>query len=90
LGIIDNLQITERTISLALDDIILFYTDGLTEAFSPEDETFGDERLRQALEKSEIASASGVLNTLEASVNKFMGSMPAADDLTMLALRRVA
>ena len=90
LGIIDNLQITERTISLAQEDIILFYTDGLTEAFSPDDEMFGEGRLRQALEKSEIASAGGVLNELEASVNKFMGSMPAADDLTMLALKRVA
>ena len=66
------------------------YTDGLTEAFSPIDEMFGEERLIQVLEKEETPSARGVLDALEGSVNRFMDPLPAADDLTMLAIKRVA
>jgi serine phosphatase RsbU (regulator of sigma subunit)/putative methionine-R-sulfoxide reductase with GAF domain/anti-sigma regulatory factor (Ser/Thr protein kinase) len=90
LGIIDDLPMDQRTIVLGLEDVLLLYTDGLTEAFSPENEIFGEERLQQALKLAETSSARLVLDALEASVNKFMDPLPASDDLTMLALKRVA
>ena len=90
LGIIQDLSMDERTISLGPGDLLLLYTDGLTEAFSPEGETYGEERLRQVLKAPETSSARAALDALEASVNQFMGSLPAADDLTMLALKRIA
>ncbi len=89
LGIIENLPMDERTISLGFEDLLLLYTDGLTEAFSPNDDTYGEERLQQALKMAEAASARGVLDALEASVNQFMAPLPASDDLTMLALKRI-
>ncbi len=90
LGIIPDLFMDERTIQLRPDDLLLLYTDGLTEAFSPENDMYGEERLRQVLKAAETASARGVLDALEASVDQFMDSLPAADDLTMLALKRIA
>jgi serine phosphatase RsbU (regulator of sigma subunit)/putative methionine-R-sulfoxide reductase with GAF domain/anti-sigma regulatory factor (Ser/Thr protein kinase) len=90
LGIIEELSICERTISLGPDDLLLLYTDGLTEAFSPQDEIYGEERLREVLKNIESSTAHAVLSALEASVNEFMGALPAADDLTMLALKRIA
>jgi phosphoserine phosphatase RsbU/P len=89
LGIIEDLPMDQRTISLGAEDLLFLYTDGLTEAFSPEDDTFGNERLLQALNTlTEISSAKAVLDALEAAVNLFMEPLPAADDLTMLALKR--
>ena len=61
LGIIEDLSMDERTISLGLDDLLLLYTDGLTEAFSPEDETYGEERLQEVLKMAETTPARGVL-----------------------------
>ena len=90
LGIIEDLSITERTITLGLDDLLLFYTDGLTEAFSEEDDIYGEERLQQVLLSEEAAPAQEVLSALETSVKQFMGLRPVADDLTMLALKRIA
>ena len=90
LGIIEDLSMDERTVSLGLEDLLLLYTDGLTEAFSPEGVTYGEERLQEVLKMTEAFTASGALNALEASVNQFMGPLPAADDLTMLALLRIA
>ncbi len=49
LGIIEKYLMEERSILLAPDDLLLLYTDGLTEAFSPEDEIFGEERLLEIL-----------------------------------------
>jgi sigma-B regulation protein RsbU (phosphoserine phosphatase) len=90
LGIIEDLSIGEHTITLDLDDLLLLYTDGLTEAFSPEDDTYGEERLQDVLKRTGASPAREVLNALETSVKQFMGPLPAADDLTMLALKRVA
>ena len=89
LGIIEELSMEEQTIMLGPDDCILLYTDGLTEAFSPDDEIYGEERLFQVMNTIEALPAKGVLDALEASVNSFMGSLPAADDLTMLAVKRM-
>ncbi|MBE3118050.1 MAG: SpoIIE family protein phosphatase, partial [Candidatus Atribacteria bacterium] len=88
LGIIEDVPMEDRTITLELDDFLLLYTDGLTEAFSPDDETYGEERLQQVLEAAEAATARGVLDVLEASVKRFMGPLPPADDLTMLGVKR--
>ena len=90
LGIFKDLSLNERTIMLGLDDFLLLYTDGLSEAFSPEDDLYGEERLQQVLKTVENSSASGILNALEASVNQFMGPLIAADDQTMLAFKRIA
>ena len=90
LGIIEDLPVDERTISLGPEDFLLLYTDGLTEAFSPEDDTYGEERLQQVLKMAKTTSARGMLDAIEASVKQFMGPLPAADDLTMLAIKRIA
>jgi len=88
LGIIEDVPMEDRTIILEPDDFLLLYTDGLTEAFSLEEETYGDERLQQVLWAADAETARGVLDVLEKSVRQFMGSLPPADDLTMLGVRR--
>jgi serine phosphatase RsbU (regulator of sigma subunit)/putative methionine-R-sulfoxide reductase with GAF domain/anti-sigma regulatory factor (Ser/Thr protein kinase) len=88
LGIMEDPSIGERTISLGRGDLLLLYTDGLTEAFSPDDEIYGETRLQELLNAQEDCSAKEVLDILEASVDQFTGQLPASDDLTMLALKR--
>ena len=88
LGIIENVPMEDRTINLEEDDFLLLYTDGVTEAFSSNDETFGDERLQEVLAAVDTATARKVLDALEASVREFMGLLPPADDLTMLGVKR--
>jgi sigma-B regulation protein RsbU (phosphoserine phosphatase) len=88
LGIIEDLSMEEKVIHIDGGDLLLLYTDGLTEAFSPDDEMYGEDRLVQTLRSADVSSARGVLDALETSVHRFMGSLPPADDLTMLAIRR--
>jgi len=88
LGVIEGLLIEERTIQLEPGDGLLLYTDGLTEAFSPQEELFGVERLHQLLQADLGLSAHELLGAIEAAVNDFMGALPPDDDMTMLAVRR--
>ncbi|MBI5953830.1 MAG: GAF domain-containing protein [Chloroflexi bacterium] len=87
LGVTEQPKMQERTISLAEGDMLLLYTDGLTEAFSPAGELFGDERLADALSCS--CAADELLQAVEERVNEFIESVPLGDDMTMLAVKRV-
>jgi serine phosphatase RsbU (regulator of sigma subunit) len=88
LGILEDLPMEDRSITLENDDLLLLYTDGLTEAFSPKGESFGEERLQKVLEKAGGVNVREVLDEVEASVRKFMGSNPPEDDMTMLGIKR--
>ncbi|HTP02738.1 MAG TPA: GAF domain-containing protein [Anaerolineales bacterium] len=89
LGIIEGETITERTIRLEQGDALLLYTDGITEAFSPEGNMFGDERLLENVEGHRDADASALLDGIDSQVKAFMGALPLSDDMTMLAVKRV-
>jgi serine phosphatase RsbU (regulator of sigma subunit)/putative methionine-R-sulfoxide reductase with GAF domain len=89
LGIIEGMPVEERRITLNQGEMLLLYTDGLTEAFSPQEELFGEERLRSVTDAARGQSARGLLDNLEKAVDDFMGSTPAADDMTMLTVRHL-
>lgn len=89
LGAAENMVYEQRTISLAKDDSLLFYTDGLTESYNIDGDFYGEARLEAALEANHCSSANELMDVVEKSLIEFVGDMPPADDLTMLALRKV-
>ncbi len=90
LGVIQSIVMEERTIQVGDGDLLLLYTDGLTEAFSPQDEIYGEERLIKVIRSLPLTgcSARSLLETIEKSVDDFTGSAAAADDMTLLSFRR--
>jgi sigma-B regulation protein RsbU (phosphoserine phosphatase) len=89
LGVLEGTSMEKRTIQINAGDTLLLYTDGLTEAFSPDNELFGETRLQEAL-RATTGDLDTSLNEIEAKLKKFMSTMPAADDLTMLAVRHIS
>jgi serine phosphatase RsbU (regulator of sigma subunit) len=89
LGAAEEVTFNQRVIPLEKEDNILLYTDGLTESFNNDGEFFGEERLMEAIQANLCSSASDLLDVVEKSLLNFVQDMPAADDLTMLVLRRV-
>ena len=89
LGVIEQPSMQERTISLAIGDNLLLYTDGLTEAFSPDGKLFGDSRLMDALTPIQKHTADEVLIVIEERLNEFIETVPLGDDLTMLLVKRI-
>ena len=89
LGASEASRFEDRTIQIQPGESILFYTDGLTEAFNLEGDMFGEERLLRIVGWKESASADDMLKTVESALDEFAGDAPPSDDLTMLAVRRV-
>jgi sigma-B regulation protein RsbU (phosphoserine phosphatase) len=89
LGIIEDYSIDERTVKLEPGNCLLLYTDGLTEAFSVQDELYGEERLSHLIEDAVVDSIKDMLDAIETSVTEFINPLPLADDMTMLAVRRM-
>ncbi len=89
LGVVEQPNMQERSISFSEGDLLLLYTDGLTEAFSPAGDLFGDERLANVLASLPSQTADEVLRIVEDRVNEFIETNPLGDDLTMLAVKRV-
>ncbi|NOH04135.1 MAG: SpoIIE family protein phosphatase [Chloroflexi bacterium] len=78
----------QRTLAFERGDTLLLYTDGLTEAFSPDGELFGEMRLMDVMNSLQANSADDVLQAVEECLNDFVEANPLADDLTMLAIRK--
>jgi len=68
-------------------DMLIGYTDGVTEARSPEDVPFTRNRLRSLIEQP-FASASEMLENIKTNLFTFIDIAPRNDDVTMLAVQR--
>ena len=90
LGAAEGLTMSERRIQLQVGDSFLLYTDGLTEAFSPDGDLFGEARLADAaLRGNQAATCDELIAAVDESLNEFIQSTPLGDDLTMLVVKRV-
>jgi phosphoserine phosphatase RsbU/P len=89
LGVLKSMQYGAYQGALAHGDMIVMYSDGATEAVSAEGEEFGEERMEAALRQTAGMTAGEVLSLLQQRLEQFMGVAPSADDLTLVAVRRV-
>ncbi len=89
LGVLGDFPYKQETVRLQPEDMLLMYTDGMTEAFNRAREEFGMERVSQVVYEQRGCSASELLTALEAAVDGYTGGAAAADDTTLLALRRL-
>jgi sigma-B regulation protein RsbU (phosphoserine phosphatase) len=69
-------------------DILVCYTDGVTEAESAANEEYGTERLEALVRDQAPGSAAAMLDRILDSVDEFAAGMPQADDITALILKR--
>jgi sigma-B regulation protein RsbU (phosphoserine phosphatase) len=88
LGAFENIELEERRVDIAPGDVIVFYTDGVTEAIDPDEREFGLERLRRVIASHADASASQILEAVVNAVDAFAGDAPPFDDLTMVVVKR--
>lgn len=88
LGAFEELSVGQREIALAPGDMLVFYTDGVIEARSPEGAFFGAEGLRRVLLSSRGASAAALARGLELAVFDHQAGS-ARDDIAVLVLRNL-
>lgn len=89
LGVVDSLPYEEEAVPLAPGDVLVIYSDGVTEAFNEKGEQFGEKRLVETLKPVLSYSAAEILAAVTNAVHSFAGNTPAADDLTLLVVKAV-
>lgn len=87
LAIFPGLDYAEHEIHLEPGDSILMYTDGITEAFDPEEAMFGDDKLIAQLERCHGMAPEQLVPVMMQAVHGFARGAPQSDDMTCLALR---
>jgi len=89
LGNMPGLIYRQGTVRLAKDDLLLFYTDGASEAMNEKEEEFGEERIRKLLTENRSRDPRTVLRSLEQSVEAHHGGSTFEDDFTLLLAKIV-
>ncbi len=86
LGINDPYEIQSAAVVMYPMDTLLLYTDGITEAMSPDGEMFGPERLTETLSRSAGEPAS-LIKGIQAGIEHHSQGRTRKDDQTMVAVR---
>jgi len=89
LGLLPNYPFAEASIELRPGDLLVIYSDGVTEAKNVLEEDFGEERLLAMVRKHSSAPLPDLLSRIVEEVTAFAGSTPQHDDITLVAMRRV-
>ena len=90
LGIKRDADYREGRTQLQPGDVLVVYSDGVTEAVSPTGEEFGATRLYEVVSRNIEASAAGIRDRIESSLTKFAQGTSAADDITLVIVKRQA
>ncbi|HKE57496.1 MAG TPA: SpoIIE family protein phosphatase [Pyrinomonadaceae bacterium] len=90
LGIKPDAEYREGRTQLQPGDVLVIYSDGVTEAVSPTGEEFGPTRLYEVVSRNIEASAAGIRDRIESSLTKFSQGTSAADDITLVIVKRQA
>jgi len=90
LGIKPDADYREGRTQLQPGDVLVVYSDGVTEAVSPTGEEFGSTRLYEVVSRNIESSAAGIRDRIESSLTKFSQGTSAADDITLVIVKRQA
>ena len=88
LGFLQNFQYEEEKRILNKGELLLVYSDGVTETMNTYEEEYGEERLQQLVSKSINESAQAIIDKISTELKTFSKGLPQADDITLLIIKR--
>jgi len=89
LGIIAGAEFEIGEITLESGDVLVIYSDGVSEANNLAGEEFGMDRLINVVKSNLKASASGLRDKVESALSSFTQTAPANDDITLVIVKRI-
>jgi sigma-B regulation protein RsbU (phosphoserine phosphatase) len=87
LGVMDNIQLEEKELHLADNDLLVLYTDGITEAINEAKEEFGQKRLIEVVKQNAGLPARDLAGMVKNEVFAFAKGQPQHDDFTLVILK---
>jgi sigma-B regulation protein RsbU (phosphoserine phosphatase) len=89
LGILPMATYQEFTAKLEHGDILILFSDGVTEAADPQDQEFGEKRLAELVASMRDRPAREIVEQIHQAVMAFTEGAPAADDITVVVVKRI-
>jgi serine phosphatase RsbU (regulator of sigma subunit)/pSer/pThr/pTyr-binding forkhead associated (FHA) protein len=89
LGVISIAPYSEQNANLAPGDLLVLYSDGVTEANNPDFDEFGEERVIRVLSENRARPAREIVDAVTAALKEFTAGAPQADDITLLVAKRL-
>jgi sigma-B regulation protein RsbU (phosphoserine phosphatase) len=86
-GLLPLAPYVEQVLTLEPGDLLLLYTDGISEAMTHDDEEWGEDRMIEAATAVRNKDAGEILHAMFAAADKFTAGAPQHDDMTMLILK---
>jgi sigma-B regulation protein RsbU (phosphoserine phosphatase) len=89
LGVFEDVTLEQKSTNVHSDDILVFYTDGVTEAMNRFNEEFGLERLQDIVAANAAFKAEEILKAIVTAVDRFTGQIEQSDDFTLFVIKRM-
>ena len=86
-GEIFQKEIKEQELSFEKGDLLIFYTDGFTEAMNNQKDLFGEERLNAAILENHEYPTHNIIFSISDRVKEFANNHPQYDDMTMIGIK---
>ncbi len=87
-GITPDCEYREGWVQMEPGDVLVIYSDGVTESQNEEGDEFDESRLIEVVRRHRDRTAAGIRDRIDEALTRFVGQAKAVDDLTMVILKR--
>jgi sigma-B regulation protein RsbU (phosphoserine phosphatase) len=78
----------EASVVFEPGDVLVIYSDGITESINERDEEFEEDRLIEVVKNNLGRSASGIRDRIDEALSRFVGATAPVDDMTLMIIKR--
>jgi sigma-B regulation protein RsbU (phosphoserine phosphatase) len=90
IGLMEDCFYQQGSVALEAGDVLVAYTDGISEAMNDAEDEWGEERLMNAVRPNRAASARELIDRLMKSADAFVAGAPQHDDMTLVVVRLIS
>ncbi|HYP29547.1 MAG TPA: SpoIIE family protein phosphatase [Blastocatellia bacterium] len=90
IGLMQGASYQEGTVKFEPNDVLVIYSDGITESVNDGDEEFGEERLIEVVRNNLHRSAAGIRDRIDEALSRFVGTAAPVDDMTLMVIKCTA
>ncbi len=88
LGVMEDATWSQKVVKFSPGDVLLLYTDGITDAQDAQGNYYGEKRLQDVVRSRRDCSATSILDAVLDDLQRFTGGMPQQDDITLVVVSR--
>ena len=88
IGLMQDATYEEETVNFRPGDVLVIYSDGITESVNGQDDEFGETRLIEVVRNNLNRSVSGIRDRIDEALSRFVGTTAPVDDMTLMIIKR--